>query len=172
MKGNLTNPDGPHLSEANFRRWEAILERFLNTYPEPFVFEPSELAPSTCCVSLRNAVNTILIKDEIKTTLDRVLLKEYWRAVSVCAKGKKVVIGDRGAQREASVAIAREHSNSPGPRQLTLHNPSDRALLAVALLLLEKHLVDPVSITGDIPSFTPPSGIVFEPMPDGSFTML
>jgi hypothetical protein len=171
-KGNLLNPDGPHLSVANFRRWEAIIEQFLATYPEPFTFEPTSIAVSTATVALRNAVNTILAKPDISTSIDRYLLSEIWKKVSVCPRGNKIVIGSRDAQKTAAIEIARNHDLSSGPRQLVLHNPSERALLGLAILLLEKHIIDPVHITGEIPPFSPPLGVVFEPMGDGTFTML
>lgn len=170
-KGNLLNPDGPHLSESNFRRWESILSSFLSTYPEPFSFTPAELKPSSCVVSLRNAVNAVLSKD-FPTTLDRAVLADVWKKVTVCAKGTRVVIGDREAQKTSSIEIARESFSSRGPTFLTIPNPSERVLLAVAILFSERALTDPVTFSGDVPPFTPPPGVVFEPMPDGTYTML
>lgn len=169
IKGALSNPEGLHLSEENFRRFELIFERFLSVYPEPFRFKPEKLALTTTAARLRDAANALLTKD-FSSIIDRDHFREAWRNVIVTIRADQIVIATRERQRDAARAIIQECAN--GPKMLTINNPSVEVLNALAVLFLQRALTDPVLLTGIVPSYYPPPGVVFEPNSDSTYTML
>jgi hypothetical protein len=47
MKGLIKNPEGVHLNESRFRSYEPIIGEFLSTYPDLFVFSPTNRSLAT-----------------------------------------------------------------------------------------------------------------------------
>lgn len=168
-KGSLDNPEGAHLSESVFRKYEDVLKAIVENYPSPFIFTPTTLQATTVVVWLRNAANAILTHG-YATTLDIERLREIWKKVRVMNQGSKVVVATREEQQAAKIQIAREAFNEP--RLLTINNPSIRVLDGLCILILEGALTNPTLLTGTIPDYAIPPGVVLEINPDGTHTIL
>lgn len=169
MKGQIKSLDGAHLSERHFRAYESIIEDWLAVYPDVYSFSPSNRALSTAVSGIRSAINAVLTHG-YPTKLDTSLLRDIWPICQVILRGKSVCIGTRDAlTHHNAVEIASSQSRSFG---LSFDNPSERVLNALAILFLESALTEPVLISGALPQWTPPPGVVLQPNGDNTFTML
>jgi len=169
-KGNLDNPEGAHLSESVFRKYEDVLKAIVENYPAPFIFTPTTLQATTVVVWLRNAANAVLTHN-YPTDLDIERLREIWKKVRVMNQGSKVVVSTRESQQEAKVQIARAAFHDE-PKVLTINNPSIRVLDGLCILILEGALTNPTLLTGTVPDYTVPPGVVLETNSDGTHTIL
>lgn len=100
LKGLLTNPTAPHLTEAVFRRYESVLADFLTTYPSAFSVTPAGFAPTTFIAQLRNAANAH-IANRFESSVDPDALALAWKSSIATINDGKVLVGPKAGVREA-----------------------------------------------------------------------
>lgn len=168
IKGNLTNPGGSHLSQANFRRFEPYFQDFVSCYPGTLTLEPRDLACVTFAARIRDAANAF-ITHGFESTLDRNTFQAFWNKSVVTINNGKVIIGPKDSVREAIRAnVVKENQ---GDYFLDLSYPSIAVLNALGILYQNQILTQPSRVQG-IDNWVPPVGVVLEPQPDGSFLLL
>lgn len=164
----LSNPDRAELSERAFRKYEWIFAEFLETYPQPYRLKAVAGRETTLVVRLREAANAVLANSHKFLAPLSFPLEDFraaWAKVSVSIRGDEVIIAERSAFAEvvrAQVAKATETRNF-----VTISNPTLSELASFASVILRHGYSEPFLFTGEVPSFTPPLGVVFEQTPDG-----
>lgn len=99
IKGLINSPSAPHLSEAIFRRYEAVLADFLATYPSAFSVTPSGVAPTTFIAQLRNAANAH-IANRFESTVDPDELAAAWKQSIATINSGAIIVGPKTSVRE------------------------------------------------------------------------
>lgn len=172
-RSSLSNPGGIHLSEAKFRAYEEVIKDFLATYPNTYRMKPV-LAVSTTVVRLREAVNALLTQSDrgetYITDIDIDLLRSLWPLVQVSGFRDEVMIGEPkalGISRQVKLQMLHEK-----PPMHTVNDPTVANLLSLYDLLLSGAFSGPIALTGSIPEFACPPGVIMQRQQDGSYIML
>lgn len=170
LKGHLTNPDGIHLNEAAFRRYEETIAAMLSNYPEPYFFKIGGLALTSVAARLRDAVNALLTHG-YDTYIDVAQLRDVWPTLRVLVCFDSVLVTTKEQQKVAALNPVAQRS---APMfSLTLTNPSHSVLTAATVLIREGHVTNPIILQGSMPEgWQIPNGIVLDQQPDGSYLML
>lgn len=148
LKGNLSNPSGPHLSYENFARFEETIFSFLKTYPHVFSVKPTTLASTTFAARLRDAINAHLTH-RFESKVDPDALASAWSGSILTRNSDTVILGPKAAVAAASRQPLAEAS--AGPRYLIeLSEPTLDQLNALAFLYATNAISEP-SFVGAIP---------------------
>lgn len=168
IKGDLSNPGGPHLSEEVFRRYEDHFQEFVLTYPGSLTLTPKDLAATTFAAQLRNAANAFISKG-FESNLDRNLFAAVWAKSMVTTCDGKVLVGPKDSVKQA---LRAEVINNGEPQYLCdLVQPTNETLDALAVLYRNLVFQNPSRLVLSRP-WAPPPGCVLEPQTDGSFLLL
>jgi hypothetical protein len=91
----------PHLSEANFRRFEGELEAFICGYPQTHRIECYRygLAPTTIAARIRDA-KLSLKQFNWTTTIPKDEFLQYYKSIEIVAEDTTVAICDRDTYRK------------------------------------------------------------------------
>lgn len=163
MPKGPTNPSGPHLNEAVFRRYENELLAFVSNYPAVHSFQPRDFAVTTAAAQLRNAINAHVFH-AYESKVDPNALHEAWQASMITRTANTVFIGPPESVRETLATAGR------GVADLgyypDIENPSIAELDALATLFTTSALTRPARLRGVLPRWSPPPGIAFGPEGD------
>lgn len=105
----------PHLSETNFRRFEADLAGFLSEYPKVYEIDPARygMSVNTCAARLRDA-KASLKANSWKTTADSETFYRNYQDIRVIVFSGKVYLGTQASWStyiEANLTCARSSQN-------------------------------------------------------------
>lgn len=166
-KGNLSNPQNPHISEENFRRFEDWFVKLLAVYPEPLVVTPEGMAVQTFSTAIRSAANAFLL-NSYPSTVPLEDFRLVWKDTVVSVVGPTVVI----RKRSVKLTEALGENNAPASYLFELTSPSVEQLNAIAQLYTTGVSQLPTRIAGSLPpQFTPPFGVVLHPQTSDSWLM-
>jgi len=160
-KLDLRNPTGLHLSESNFRKHEADILIFLQTFPAPITLAHPTLACSTYTAQLRNAINAHITK-RFESQVDPDQLREAWSKSVAIRSETAVTLGPKHAIHAIAqdITAAAQASVATPNYLIELDKPILDVLRALAYLYAAEIFHLPTKVTNPPENFEPfPSNI-------------
>lgn len=159
----------PRASLSAWLRYEPIIHAAMRQHPKPYEYTPSNMAASTVCSRLRDAIRgAIAFGYSTNPTTEE--LTRWWAEVRITFAGNVIRI----APPSADVATALAGGTAPNGTTLSFSDLSFEELTAFHLLLSNGRIPGPVIIAhppdpGLLP--TRPN-VEILPRPDGSLVLL
>lgn len=141
-------PEPIRFRESAFRRYEHILKKVVEAFPNSIKFRPVELATETVACRLRDAVASFL-RNKWESELDLEWFLKYWNDYGVAHDGVWITIGKKqGRNQVTECKIIQDSGGGPtGATRLSVDSPKGQVLAALCVLIADGVLTEPVRLT-------------------------
>lgn len=148
-KGELSNPNGLHLNERTFHRYEPFLAEVISHWPKAQRFVPSGVSIATFSARIRDAANAFVhLNLPSKLLPDREDFISKWDLVQVQPRRDCVIVGMPEAAPPNSVDLVPREQK---PYLFEVTNPTVPQLQSISFLIYTKAITEPVLLLGQIP---------------------
>lgn len=170
----------PHrFTEKSFRRYEGVIKRAVESYPQTITIDPFPLSGTTYSARLRDA-KVSLKQNRWPSTVNMERFLAVYEDLQVSDRGSSVVIGSSELIKVADKPLSAAGREMAGESRYTFdfgNDPMDvREIEAFVILLAARRLQGPIRVR-------PIAGIVMtryqstydisiEELPDGSYTII